>query len=60
MDKTLLERKNKQNMNKLTSIINDYEAKLDARVNQVVSEVLNYSYRLSIIPKRSLILHCYL
>jgi hypothetical protein len=37
MEQSLLERKNRQNITKLNSIINEYEAKLDSRVDQVVS-----------------------
>lgn len=39
MDQTVADRKNKQNLSKLNSIIDDYEAKLDARVNQVIADV---------------------
>jgi len=36
MEQSTLEKKNKKNLNKLNSIISEYETKLDVRVNQVV------------------------
>lgn len=39
MDQILLEKKNKQNIDRLNSIINDYQNKLDQRVNLVINEV---------------------
>jgi hypothetical protein len=36
IEQTLRDKKNKQNIGKLNSIINDYESKLDNRVDQVV------------------------
>ena len=56
MEQTLLERKNRQNINKLNSIISEYEAKLDSRVDQVVSEVPISSCRLSTILRSAQIL----
>ena len=41
MDQSLIEKKNKQNLDKLNNIINDYEVKLDNRVNQVISDVVH-------------------
>lgn len=40
MESAIAERRNKQNLNKLNSFIEEYEVKLDQRVDQVISEVL--------------------
>ena len=39
MEQILLEKKNKQNIDRLNSIIHEYEHKLDNRVNLVINEV---------------------
>ena len=39
MDQSILDKKNRNNIEKLNSIIHDYQAKLDSRVNQVIAEV---------------------
>lgn len=56
MEQSLLQKKNKQNIVKLNNIINEYETKLDNRVNQVISEVIVYPLRCSIILKNVRIL----
>ena len=38
----IMDKKNKQNLDRLNSIIHEYEAKLDKRTNQVITEVQPY------------------
>jgi hypothetical protein len=40
-----VDRKNRKNLSKLNSIISEYESKLDARVDQVVEEVVLWPCR---------------
>ena len=56
MDQSMIDRKNKVKMDRLHSIIGDYEAKLDKRVDQVILEVNTMIVRSLITPKRSAIL----
>lgn len=43
--------KNKQQINKLNSIIGEYESKLDGRVDQLLREVIANISRFSIIQR---------